>query len=176
MITGPNRFNIYLLLALGLALAPGCQTTEEEQEHATLRVHLESIRQSAEYSTRVPVYRAKPVLVTVDKGPFLTEANVAEAQVIEVLGGFDLQIKFDRQGTWLLESYSAANAGKRIAIFSLFGGKTTNQSRWLGAPVLPGRITSGVLAFPPDASRAETELLVLGLNNAAKKNEKENKW
>jgi preprotein translocase subunit SecD len=176
MITGPHRFNLYLMLGVVLALTPGCQTPDEEKELATLRLHLESSRQSAEYGTRVPVYRAKPVMVTVDKGPFLTEANVAEARVVEVLGGFDLQVKFDRQGTWLLESYSGANPGKRIAIFSVFGGKTTNQSRWIAAPVLPGRITSGVLAFPPDASREEAEQIALGLNNAAKKNEEEKKW
>ena len=176
MITSPIRFNIYLLLALALVLAPGCQTTEEEKELATLRLHLEAVTRSTDRNSSVPIYRAKPVIVTVDKQPFLTEANVAEARVVEVMGGFDLQITFDRQGSWILESVSGANPGRRTAIFSTFGDKTKKQGRWLAAPVLAGRLANGVLTFTPDASREESEQIALGLNNAAKQNEKEKKW
>jgi preprotein translocase subunit SecD len=176
MITGPHRFNLYLMLGVALALMPGCQTPDEEKQVATLRLHLEAANPSTDRSVTVPVYRARPVSVTIDKQPFLTEANVAEARVVEVLGGFDLQIKFDREGTWLLESCSAANPRKRAAIFSVFGDKLKKQSRWLGAPVIAGRITSGVFTFTPDATREEAEQIALGLNNVARKNEEENKW
>lgn len=176
MITGRRRFNIYLLLGLALALTPGCKTSPEEKTHATLRVHLEVVPSAMDYSTRVPVYRAKPVMVTVDKGAFLTEANVAEASVEEVLGGFDLRIKFDRQGSWILENFTTSNLGKHCAIFSVFGDSLSKQSRWLAAPVITRRISDGTLSFTPDASRKEAEQIALGLKNAAKKNKDESRW
>jgi hypothetical protein len=43
------------------------------------------------------------------------------------------------------------------------------ESRWLAAPVIPRRISNGVLTFTPDASREEADLIAIGLNNVAKK-------
>lgn len=178
MITGRNRFNIYLLSVTVLALAAGCQTRGEQKEKglATLRVHLEVIPQSMDFSTSVPIYREKPVMVTVDKSPFLTEANVAEAKVMDVPGGFDLQIKFDRRGTWLFEEYTTTNPGKHFVIFSAFGDKKKKEARWLGAPIINGRVSNGVLTFTPDATREEAELIARGLNIVAKKHLAESKW
>jgi preprotein translocase subunit SecD len=176
MITGRARFNIYFLLAAALALLPGCKSKPEDSVHATVRVHLEVVPTSMDYSARVPIYRAKPVMVTVDKAAFLTEENVSEASVEDVLGGFNLRIKFDRQGTWLLESYTTANPGRHYAIFCAFGDKLLTQSRWLAAPVITRRISDGTITFTPDATRKEAEQIALGLRNAAKKNKDESKW
>ena len=118
------------------------------------------------------ISRANPVMVNVQKSPFLTEASVKEAKVVEVIGGFALRLKFDRQGGWLLEQYSTANLGKHVAIFSEFASPSDeklNQGRWLAAPRINQRITDGTLAFTPDATRAEAEQIVVGLNNVAKK-------
>ena len=123
----------------------------------------------------MPVNRVPPVLLTVDKEPFLTEADVMEARVVEVMGGFDLQIQFDHHGSLLLEQFTTSNPGRHYAIFSLFG-KSKDESRWIAAPAVNRRITSGMIQFTPDASRAETERLVIGLNNVAKKIKEQNKW
>jgi preprotein translocase subunit SecD len=91
------------------------------------------------------------------------------------LGGFDLRIQFNSQGTWMLQNYSASNNGKHYAIFSQFGvdGK---KARWLAAPVFNRLISDGVIQFTPDASREEAEEIARGLNNFAKKNADKDKW
>lgn len=172
MITGGKRFNTYLLLAL--ALVCGCQSpeTKRKKQFSTLRVHLEVNRDTTDRNELAPISRANPVMVNVQKSPFLTEASVKEAKVVEVIGGFALRVGFDRQGVWLLEQYSTANLGKHVAIFSEFASPSDeklNQGRWLAAPRINQRITDGVLVFTPDATREETEQIALGLNNLAKK-------
>ena len=82
-------------------------------------------------------------------------------------GGFAIEIKFDENGTWLLEQYSAANPGRHFVIFGQWSEKLAD-GRWLAAPLITHRIGDGVLAFTPDCSREEADQLVLGLNNAAK--------
>lgn len=169
MVIQPTRFNIYLLCLALLAPAAGCRSPESRREKqlATIRVHLEVNPDGTGLGEPVPIYRAHPTLVNVDKGPFLTEGDVAEARVtLDTLGGFALQIQFAPRGTLLLEQYTAVNPGKRFAIFSEFGEKFA-EHRWLGAPIIARRIPNGVLAFTPDATREEAEQIARGLNNVA---------
>ncbi len=165
MIIRPGHFNTYLLLALCLAFAGGCQTAESKRkkERCTLRLHLEVNRDGTDRNEPVPIYRAKPMQVNVKKKPFLDEGHVVKAAVIDDLGSFVLQIQFDREGTLLLEQYTTANRGQRVAIFSQFG-----EGRWLAAPVISHRIADGLFTFTPDATREEAEKIVLGVNNVAR--------
>jgi hypothetical protein len=180
MIIGRSRFNIYLLLALVAVSLCGCRTgkTEEDKKSkllATLRVHLEATGDDTFGSVTVPIYRASPVDITAEKDAFLTEAHVASARVVSALGGFELQIQLNRQGTWLLQNYSASNPGKHYAIFTQFGEKG-KKSRWLAAPIFSRVMSNGILQFTPDASREECDEIATGLNNLAKKNESNEKW
>ena len=161
------RFNLYLLLLAAL-LAAGCKTEKPDAQLATLRIHLENKAQVTGSGQTVSVLRSQPVLVTINNEPVLTEANIAHATLLETPGGYALQVQFDETGSWTLEQYSAAYAGKHFAIFGQWS-ENTQDSRWLGAPLISHRIANGVLAFTPDASRAETLALVTGLNNMAKK-------
>jgi SecD-like export protein len=172
MMIRPSRFNIYLLLALCLTFAGGCQTAESrrKKELCTLRLHLEVNSDGTDRNEPVPIYRAKPILVNVEKKYFLDEGHVVKAAVNDDLGSFVIQIQFDREGTWLLEQYSAVNRGRRVAIFSQFG-----QARWLAAPVITHRIADGLFTFTPDATREEAERIVLGLNNVARGMQKRSK-
>ena len=172
MITGGKRFNTYLLLAL--ALVCGCQSpeTKRKKQFSTLRVHLEVNRDATDRNELAPISRANPVMVNVQKSPFLTEANVTQAKVVEVVGGFALRLQFDHEGTLLLEQYSRGNPGAHFAIFSQFAGppdEKLNKGRWLAAPSINRHIANGVLVFTPDATREETDQIALGLNNLAKK-------
>ena len=183
MITGRCRFNIYLMLSLAALLFAGCKSTDRDKPKkedktkllSTLRIHVEVTAAPMDFSVKVPVSRTNPMMVTVDKDPFLTEGNVAAAKVVEAMGGYDIQVEFDHSGTLLLEQYTTSNPGRRMAIFSLFG-KTKEESRWLAAPTVGRRITNGKLTFTPDASREEAERIVLGLTNFARKNQENNKW
>jgi hypothetical protein len=170
MISG-KRFNIYLLVGLAAAMACGCQSSGDKQSKkalSTLRLHLESGSDPTKTTESIPVYREKPVWLTVQKQPFLTEANVARASVVDEAGGYSLRIEFDGDGKVLLEEYSLGNRGRRIAIFSQFAEKLKDY-RWLAAPVINRRISDGVLEFTPDTTREEAEEIALGLNNVVKK-------
>ena len=161
-----RRFNIYLALAFLLGLACGCQTFKKTPI-ASLRVHIEVSPDPGGTSQNISVLRSDPVLVTIKREPILTEANIVTAEVIDARGGFAVEIKFDENGTWLLEQYSAANPGRHFAVFAQWS-ETPVTARWLAAPIITHRIAGGVLAFTPDCSREEADQLVLRLNNFVK--------
>lgn len=168
-----ERFNIYLMASLAavcVGLASGCQSpeTKKKKELATLHLYVETNPRGIEQTQVASILREAPFDVTVRKTPFLTEANVAEAKVVEAMGGYAISLQFNREGSWLLEQYTAANPTKKIAVFCQFG-KDLAQHRWLAAPVITRRINNGLFIFTPDASREEAEEIVLGLNNVSKK-------
>ena len=178
MIIGRTRFNLYLIGCIALALFAGCKSSPEEKREkqvSTLKLHLEVIPDSSIFARTVSVFRDKPLVVIVDRSPFLTESEISSAAVVEDKDGWSLELKFTERGTWLLEQYTTANLGKHIAIFSTFGGEN-DEARWLGAPTIRKRIPNGVLRFTPDATREEADEVVLGLNNVAKQVAKKSKW
>jgi preprotein translocase subunit SecD len=162
-----RRFNIYLTLALLLGLACGCQTDKKGKQFAMLRVHIEVSPDPAGTSQNISMLRSDPVLVTIKREPILSEANIVLAKLIEARGGFAIEVRFDENGTWLLEQYSAANPGRHFAIFGQWSEKNSD-GRWLAAPLITHRITGGILAFTPDCSREEADQLVVGLKNIVK--------
>jgi preprotein translocase subunit SecD len=165
------RFNIYLAVLLAASAVCGCHTSPKskaKKQLSTLRLHLETGRDAAAATQVVPIYRQHPFMVNVDKMPFLNESNVAGAKVVDVVGGFALRIQFDHAGTAMLEQYTVANRGRKIAVFSQFG-EELKDLRWLAAPFISRRITDGVFLFTPDATREEAEEIALGLNNVVKK-------
>jgi preprotein translocase subunit SecD len=170
MVIRAVRFNSYLLLLAILVLAVGCQTAESNRKKqlAVLRVHAEAVRDGTSFNELATIGRTSPMVVSVHRSPFLTEDNVSSAKIVEIVGGFALQIQFDRRGTWLLEQYTASNPQKRLAVFIQFGEKL-ERARWLAAPMIYQRIPNGVLMFTPDADREEADQIALGLNNHAAK-------
>jgi preprotein translocase subunit SecD len=167
-----QRFNLYLLVALATAGVWGCQTSSSEKKPRKLltvfRLPLETGRDGTKANEPVPIYRQQPVMVNVEKVPFLTEAEVAEAKVVDVGGDFALRIKFDRAGMAILEEFTTANRGRHIAVYCQFG-EQIKYTRWLAAPIIARRITDGVFLFTPDTTREEAEEIALGLNNVAGK-------
>jgi preprotein translocase subunit SecD len=173
MMIRSKRFNLYLICLLAVTLAAGCATQERSRRHqaSKLDIHLEAPRDETNLSEPVPIYRAKPVMINVQRNAILTELNVKEAKVVDVVGGFAIQIQFDRQGTWLFEEFTNQNHGKHFAVRCDFG-EHLKESRWLAAPIVSKGITDGVFIFTPDATREEAEQLVLGLNNVAREVQK----
>jgi preprotein translocase subunit SecD len=172
-----RQFNIYFALVAMLALLGGCQTghhhdkadKKADKQIGVLRVHIETNTGSPDTSQTISVLRSDPMAVTIANDPILTEANIIAAKVIDVPGGFAIEVRFDESGTWILEQYSADNIGKHFAIFGQWSEKITD-GRWLAAPIITRRVGNGILAFTPDMSRGEADRMVLGLNNVAKKN------
>ena len=166
MKIGSPGFNLYLLLLLACA---GCETTGHQKEASTLQLHVEVNPDGTDRNAPVPIGRGDfSFQVNVERDPFLNEGSITEAWVVDALGGFQILVKYDAKGTRLLDQYSMAHRGKRVAILSQFG-----EARWLAAPVLANRITDGTFAFTPDATREEAERIVRGLNNVAKEMHKD---
>ena len=163
------RFNIYLLSLLAL-FGAGCQMTAKKLG-STLELHVEVNPDGTANNGPVPIGRGDVSFhVNVENAPFLMEGNVEQAFVVDALGGFQIMVQFDRKGTLLLEQYSTAYKGKRVAILSEFG-----EVRWLAAPLMANRITDGALIFTPDATREEADRIVNGLNYVAKEVKKGNR-
>lgn len=182
MLTGAKRFNVYFatLTMLAAVFLCGCQTQTDKgpdkKAVTMLSMHIESNPDMPEVSSPVPIYRQNPMMVNVDKTPFLTEADLAGAKVVNVLGGFAIQLQFNERSKWMLEQYTAANPGRRIAVLCRWD-KKLKETRWLAAPTVSRRISDGVFTFTPDASREESEKIILGLNNmAAEAAKRDNKW
>jgi hypothetical protein len=159
-------FNIYLLIVVA-AVSTGCKTTEEKEQSkqaSTLRFHLEVNEDGTARNSGVPIYRERPMLVNVNRDPFLTEGDIDQARVVDVIGGFSIEVSLNKHGALVLDMVSGGNKGRRIGIQSQFG-----QTRWLAAPMITRRIQDGLFVFTPDASREEAERIVRGLNNLVKK-------
>jgi preprotein translocase subunit SecD len=175
MLIRCKRFNIILMLLAALVVIGGCKSGPEKQRKkvmATLRLHQEVNPDASGRSEVVTVHREPLVTLNINKAPFLTEANVKSAKVVDVMGGFVVHIQFDRQGSWLLEQYTAASKSKHIAVFSQFDerlGEKLNQGSWLAAPKIYNHITDGLFTFTPDVTRDQADQIALGLNNVAKK-------
>ena len=166
-------FNFFLVLAAMLTLT-SCATSEErkkKKELSNIRVHVEA-DQSGDRSSAITVHRAAPMRMNVEGEPILDERNVDSAALVENADGtFAIQLKLDRRGGWILERTSVTHRGKHLAIFSYFG-----QGRWLAAPMITGKNSTGMLTFTPDASHEEAERIVRGLNNVVHKLERKENW
>ena len=158
-----RRFNTILTALLVAALVLGCKTTEKKVA-SVLRMHLETNPNGTDRVASVPIGRNKAFYVTIDKDPFLDEGHIQQASVVDDVGGFQVSLQFDKRGALLLEQYTVANKGRRVAIRGVFG-----QDRWLAAPVITQRISDGKYSFTPDATREEADRLVLGLNKVGNK-------
>ena len=166
-----RAFNFFLC-ATALVLVTGCSTSEERQrkkEYSNLRIHVET--EGGDRSSGVSIHRAAPIAINVEREPILDENNIVAAMVVEQPGGFAIQIQFDRQGSWILERTTVTHRGRHLAIFSFFG-----DSRWLAAPVITGKNSTGRLTFTPDATREEADRLVRGLNNVVRKLDRKENW
>jgi hypothetical protein len=166
-----HRFNIYLAAAVALSLLCGCQTAEAKRKKlpATLRLYLEENPDRAKRTESVSVGGIK---LNVQNEPFLNEAFIKKAEILEVAGGFSIRVTFDRHGKWVLEQYTTSNRGRHLVMLSQWvpaNQEKVNKGRWIAAPFIGTAIDNGIVDFTPDATREEADIIVLGLNNVARK-------
>jgi hypothetical protein len=167
----PRGFNLYLLALAVLLAACGCASYFKKDRHVSaLRIHIENRAQlpGSSLGKTVKVLRVQPVTVDIDAVPVLTEADIVDAELLETPGGFAVQVHFSETASLTLEQYTSSCVGKHFAIFGQWAEKAAD-SRWLAAPIISHRVSDGVLSFTPDCSEEEARLLVIGLNNMAKK-------
>ena len=168
-----NGFLVLPLFALTVLLVAGCGTSEErkrKKEESNLRIHVESDA-SADHSSAISVIRSAPIRLNIEREPVLDERHVEVSTILDQLGGFVVEIKLTRQGTWILERTTVVSRGRHLAIFSTFG-----ESRWLAAPLITAKNSTGRITFTPDCTREEAERFVRGLNNLTHKMERKENW
>jgi hypothetical protein len=123
-----RSFNIYFALVC-LALAAGCAAFREVNNHtnpkkqqSTIRLYIEGQKADAFTSGTVLVTRNR-VPFTIEREPFLTEADLAKASIVNDPsgdGGYSIQLTFNNHGTMVLDMITADNKGKHIIVFSHF--------------------------------------------------------
>jgi len=143
--------------------APPKQKKSSGKEATKISFHCEMNPDGSDRCVQASIYRAKPMIILVDRAPSLHEGFVERADVVEFMGTYAIRIIFDSTGTILLDELTTSNKGRHIAIFCQFG-----DARWIAAPLITQRISNGVFVFTPDATREEAERIVRGLNNVAK--------
>ncbi len=169
MVSRLVQFNLKVLLVAGVAVLAGCQSPEKKAEKspALLRIHMESNPLPPGQSEFIKVLRTAPMTINIEKQPFLYESQILAAQLIDTDDNFLIMIKFNQQGQWLLEQYTASNLRRRMAVRAQFRISTNVFDRWIAAPLITKPIRDGVLSFTPDADRAEAKAMVQGWNNVA---------
>lgn len=180
-----HSFNIYFC-ALAAVLAGGCGLhgfggMSGKKEYTLLRVYLEA-RNGAKTGAETVEVLGKPMYV--ESEPFLTEADVQTAKLVDYPDGtYAVQVNFNDHGKIVLDMTTSSSRGLNMLIYSFFPPKGWEQpkdqgdftrekvvagkarvSSWSAARI-KGGINSGALIFTPDASHAEAERMVLGLNN-----------
>jgi preprotein translocase subunit SecD len=160
-----RHINIILLLAGALA---GCESSKDQKELSQIELHLETSADGTDFTQTVPIYRAAPNYLTVERSSSIDERDLVKASVVDE-NGFAIQLQFDEHGVLVLENLTRGNPGRRIAVLARFG-----ESRWLAAPLSPKPIIDGKFTFTPDATREEAERIVRGLNNEVEELKKKN--
>lgn len=142
------------------------EKTKKPKPLKSIRVHVESRHDLAERSLPAAIGRDTQLKINVEKLPILNESHVENAALLDQPGGFQLRIKFNSLGMKILESYTAAAAGRHLAIMTDVDG----EARWLALPLIRQRIGDGILTFSPDIPRETAERLVTGLNAEVERN------
>jgi hypothetical protein len=169
-------WRINMIFTLMACLCLGCNTSktsapnEKEKDaskQATLmRFHIEANPDPTGRTIDAPIYRARPVHLTVQREPVLDEGFMEKVELVDAdeMGGHALKITFDKLGTRRLDALTVEHRSQHLAVHAQW-----TENRWLAAPVLNKRISNGELIFTPDATREETERIVRGLSNVVKR-------
>ena len=169
-------FNLILLISVGLGIggcnSPGKKGSESKlgkKEATSLRFFLEVNPDGTQRNAPVPIYRAQPIYINVEKAPILNEADILKTELVnaDIEGGFAIKVQFTAHGSLIFENASTTYRGHRIAIQAIW-----TEARWLGAPRMSRRVTDGQFIFTPDATREEAERIVHGVNNVSKELQK----
>lgn len=139
------------------------EDVDPEKYLGKLRIYLETHEDGIRSQT-VKVLRAKPFDVTVDKFPILTEELMNSIRVVNTEYGYHMEVQMDQRGSWLLESYTATNNGRRLIVYAEFPEK-----EWIAAPIIRTRLGSGTFNFIPDASVDEANRIAMTVSNSIRK-------
>jgi hypothetical protein len=145
-------------------------------------------------STGAQMVKVLNVPFYVESEPFLSEADLSSARLVDYPDGtYAVQVSCNQHGKLVLDMTTTSSKGLNMVIFSFFppagwskpksrdafsGEKAaTGQPRvssWSAARI-SNNLSNGTFQFTPEASRAEAERMVRGLNNMVAVIEKEDR-
>lgn len=143
-----------------------------KKEYSMVHLHLEVPRDTSGRSQEIQVLRDHPIVINVEKVPFLSESLLADARIVETPGGKEIELSFNNLGQTALGNFTAANRGRRIAIYA----EWDKEKRWLAAPKITKLLSDGVIRFTADATQEESERIVRGLITMAEIKKKKDKF
>ena len=128
-------FNIYLALA-SVFLVTGCASKSSKfakEEQSTIRLYLEGNRADVADTGTVLVTRDR-FPMTIDRAPFLTEADLNKAVMVNgpgPNGGYYIELMFNDHGALMLDMLTTANKGRNrhIVVFSQFPHPGTKEPK-----------------------------------------------
>lgn len=168
-------FNLVLaVVAFHLAVGPAPAAEEKKKEKKpkqvkTLRIYVEARRDLPERTLTATLGQPAKVQFQVEKLPILNEDQLVGSSLLDVPGGYEIQLKFNSLGARVLESYTAAAVGRHLALLTEIDG----NARWIAAPLIRQRLGDGILRFAPDTTREEAERIAQGLAKLIEKNRKQ---
>jgi hypothetical protein len=176
-------FNLYLvgLTAALTVIWVGCSTSPEtrrrDKVHYTELWLYESAPDTFIDTNKTMAITVANIPFLVRKTPFLTEASLEDAQVVDSPGGgYALQLRFDDHGRFELDNFTASHRWQHLVIFARYGVRKEQdevplKEAWLAAPLITRQINDGVLTFTPSARREELYSILDGLRNAIEVNQ-----
>jgi hypothetical protein len=178
---------------MAVFLAAGCHTggLDMNKEYTFLGVYLEARNGAATGARMVKVLN---VPFYVESEPFLTEADVSGASLVDYPDGtYAVTVTCSDHGRLVLDMTTSSSKGLNMVIFTFFPqpgwGKPKGRdafsvekaaagqprfSSW-SAVRIGNNLSNGTFRFTPEASRAEAERMVRGLNNMAAEVEKQDR-
>jgi hypothetical protein len=128
-------FNIYFAVA-GVFFCAGCVHSNKakidpKKEASTIRLYLEGSHADTSSTGTVLVTRQK-FPYTVQREPFLTEADLSKAALVDDPGpehSYSIELLFDDHASLLLDMTTTANKGHHIIIFSQFPKPGTKEAK-----------------------------------------------
>lgn len=147
---------------LAILCIAGCQLPgkKDDKPLTQLKIFVESPENDLRTKT-LPFFQRDPVEIVVDQSPILDETEIEDVALINGDYGHNIRLQFSRRGSWLLETETASNQGRRLVILAVFD----ETERVIAAIHIRRRIGSGQLEFTPDATVEESQRIVDGLKN-----------
>jgi hypothetical protein len=182
MISRRTASNIYLAFTafLLLSFVLGCRSIEERRRDRILYTELSFHEQaplSSPDTNKVLMAEVAGMKFPMRATPFLSEASLVEAAIIDSPGGgYSLRLKFNDHGRLVVDSFTASNRGRRVGVHVRYGVRKETEvplkQKWLAAPRISRNLIDGVIVFTPDTTREELDVIVQGLVNAAEENQR----
>jgi preprotein translocase subunit SecD len=158
-------------LALITACFAGCSTTsstgkngKKAEDEVTLRIHEEANSSLPTETFRTVEIPHTGVKLTVDIFPALTERDVQSAELYDTAGGKAIFVRFDPQGTVMLDQITTRDRGQYLMIFL--------NNHPVGTWFVDQRITNGQFLVEGDFTDEAAGKAVEALNKLSKKNSK----